>query len=81
MFFFFKKAKQIMGLPSYKNVPFTSACFSQLMVILVEAALFFPSDLYAHTSECFHFRREEDTGANRLTSKAATQKSVTVLRC
>lgn len=53
--------------------------FSQLTAFLVGAALFFPSDLCAHTSECFYFRKEEDAGASRWTSKAAMQESVAVL--
>lgn len=39
------------------------------MVFLVGAALFFPSDLCAHTSEYFHFRKEDTAGASRQTSE------------
>lgn len=45
------------------------------MAFLVGAALLFPSDLCAHISECFHFRKEEYSGASRQTSKAAMQGS------
>lgn len=79
MFFFFKKTNN--GPSILDKCPFfTAVFFSQLMAFLVGAALFFPSDLCAHTSERFHFRKQEDAGASRRTSKAAMQESVTVLR-
>lgn len=71
---FFKNANNEPSI-SDKCPFFRMVIFFLVNGFLVGAALLFPSDLCAHISECFHSRKEGDSGASRQTSKAAVQGS------